>query len=141
MNRYVEANIVFSKFSRDYMELKRELPVRPSEMAVLNIITQRGERYTPREIADLLGVSKPMVAAHVAKLAKLGYITREPSDADKRSFFVLPTEKATALAKSFNRRQEEHLRAIEAGLGEERFTALLTLLAEAESVLKKTKEK
>lgn len=32
MDKYLEANAVFSKFSRDYIELKRDLPIRPSEM-------------------------------------------------------------------------------------------------------------
>lgn len=41
MDKYLNANIVFSKFSRNYMALKKDLPIRPSEMGVLNIITKK----------------------------------------------------------------------------------------------------
>lgn len=55
MDKYLRANAVFSRFSRSYMELKKELPICPSEMGVLNIITRRGGRYTPLMIAELFG--------------------------------------------------------------------------------------
>lgn len=76
MDKYLKANIVFSKFSRDYMGLKSGLPVRPSELAVLNIITKRGGNYTPLMIKELLGVSKPMITAHINVLEKKGTYTR-----------------------------------------------------------------
>ena len=137
MDKYMNANIVFSKFSRNYMELKKDLPIRPSEMAVLNIITQRGGQYTPLMIAELLGVSKPMVAAHISALEENGYIAKEPSDTDKRSFYVLPTDKATALAEKFKARQTEYLKAIESGLGEAEFDELVRLLDKTQPILDK----
>lgn len=70
MDKYINANIIFSKFSKNYMDLKKELPIRPSEMAVLNIITQLDGRYMPFMIARLLGVSKPMITAHIGVLLK-----------------------------------------------------------------------
>lgn len=51
MDKYLNADFVFSKFSRDYMALKKDLPVRPSEMSVLNIVTERFSLYTPGMIA------------------------------------------------------------------------------------------
>ena len=38
MDQYFNANAVFSLFSKKYMDLKKGLPNRPSEMGVLNII-------------------------------------------------------------------------------------------------------
>ena len=49
MDKYLKANIIFSKFSRDYVGLKKDLPIRPSEMGVLNIITKNMERLTDQE--------------------------------------------------------------------------------------------
>lgn len=141
MDKYMNANIVFSKFSRNYMELKKGLPIRPSEMAVLNTITQREGKYTPLMIADLLGVSKPMIAAHIGILLKKGYIFKEPSETDKRSFYVLPTEKAMKLTDKFNSEQTEYLKAVESALGEGEFNRLLTLLENALATLKNIKEK
>ena len=128
MDKYMNANMVISKFSRNYMDLKKELPIRPSEMAVLNIITQRDGRYTPLMIAELLGVSKPMIAAHIQVLSKKGYILKEPSLEDKRSFYVLPTEKAMELTNRFNAKQTEYLKEMETTLGETKFEELVSLL-------------
>lgn len=137
MDKYMDANIVFSKFSRDYMWLKNDLPIRPSEMAVVNIITQRDGRYTPHMLAELLGVSKPMVAAHISVLEKKGYIEKERSGKDRRSFYVLPTDKARELSNKFVLRQTEYLKAFEAELGEEGFDELVCLLGKAQPILDK----
>lgn len=133
----MDANIVFSKFSRDYMWLKNDLPIRPSEMAVVNIITQRDGRYTPHMLAELLGVSKPMVAAHISVLEKKGYIEKERSGKDRRSFYVLPTDKARELSNEFVSRQTEYLQAFEAELGEDGFDELVCLLGKAQPILDK----
>lgn len=140
MDKYMRANIVFSKFSGNYMELKKDLPIRPSEMAVLNIITQRDEQYTPLMIAALLGVSKPMIAAHIQVLLKKGYIYKENSTEDKRSFFVMPTEKAVKLTEKFNIKQTEKLKTIETAVGETEFDNLVCLLDKTLPVLEKMME-
>lgn len=128
MDKYINANRVLSRFSRNYMEQKKDLPIRPSEMAVLNIITQRGGQYTPLMIAELLGVSKPMIAAHIQVLLQKGYIRKEAALEDKRSFYVLPTDKAVRLTDEFKIKQTEYLKAIEAVIGETEFDELVRLL-------------
>ncbi len=137
----MNADIVFSKFSRNYMELKKELPIRPSEMAVLNIITQRRGKYTPLMITELLGVSKPMIAAHIRVFLKKGYILKESSKEDKRSFYVLPTDKAVALADKLNAKQKEYLKVIESALGETKFNTLVSLMNETLAILEKAEER
>ena len=136
----MNANAVFSKFSRDYMALKKDLPIRPSEMAVINIITKRDGNFTPLSIAELLGVSKPMIAAHVASLEKKGYIYKEGSELDKRSFYVRPTDKAKVLADAFEARQTKYLKRIEAHLGETEFAAMVRLLDKTQTILDEIKE-
>lgn len=140
MDKYMNANIVLSKFSKKYMELKKDLPIRPSEMGVLNIITQRNGKYTPLMIADLLGVSKPMIAAHIRVLLKKGYISKEISEDDRRSFYVLPTDKAVVLTDKFNKKQAEHLKSIERELGEVDFNELIRLLDKTFPMLEKMEE-
>lgn len=135
MNRYLKANIAFSKFSRDYSLLKKSLPIRPSEMGVLNIITRREEMFTPVMIAELLGVSKPMIAAHISSLEKQGYVYRESSLNDKRSFFVMPTDKAEELVAKAEEELEKQLKVIENRLGKERFDLLVSLLEQTQDAL------
>lgn len=139
MDKYVNANMVFSKFSRDYMELKKELPIRPSEMAVLNIIVKRAGTFTPLMIAELLGVSKPMITAHINVLEKKGYIYKDFALNDKRSFYVMPTEKAKALAEEADKKTGEELRKIESELGEKSFLSLIELLDKTQKILERKK--
>lgn len=131
MDRYINANIAFSKFSRDYIALKKDLPIRPSEMGVLNIIIKREGLYTPVMIAELLDVSKPMIAAHISSLEQKGYIYKASSLNDKRSFYVMPTDKAKQLVAETEAKMNENLKAIEYELGQEKFDLLVSLLEEA----------
>lgn len=85
MDQYFSANAALSKFSRNYMELKKNLPIRPSEMGVLNILAATPEPHTPMMLAELLGVSRPMVAAYLSSLSEKGYIKKERSADDGRA--------------------------------------------------------
>ncbi|MBR2029788.1 MAG: MarR family transcriptional regulator [Clostridia bacterium] len=137
MDKYLHANIVLSKFSRDYIDLKNDLPIRPSEMGVLNLLVKREGKYTPLAIADMLGVSKTMVAAHIAVLEKGEYITKQPSETDKRSFFVLPTEKAKRLVAEVDNRLDSQLKFLEQTMGADMFDALITLADWAQKTIEK----
>ena len=137
MEKYLHANIVLSKFSRDSIDLKNNLPIRPSEMGVLNLLVKREGKYTPLAIADMLGVSKTMVAAHIAVLEKGEYIVKQPSETDKRSFFVLPTEKAKRLVQEVDERLDSQLRFLEKTMGADMFDALITLADWAQKTIEK----
>lgn len=136
MTKYTEANIVFSMFCKNYEELKKDLPIRPSEMGVLNIIVQREGLFTPLMIAELLEVSKPMITAHITALEKKGYIFKEYSKEDKRSFYVMPTDKAKDLVKTTAQKMSHDLQTIEDSLGRDNFQKLLDLLSDVNQVLK-----
>lgn len=140
MDRYLNANVAFSKFSRDYAQLKKILPIRPSEMGVLNIITRREGDFTPLVLAEMIGVSKPMIAAHIGSLLKKGYVYKEASTDDKRSFYVRPTDRGRALADEFEARQTKYLKMIEASLGEAEFDELIRLLDKTQTIMDEMKE-
>ncbi len=135
MDKYLNANIAFSKFSRNYIALKKDLPIRPSEMGVLNIITKREGRFTPMMIAELLGVSKPMIAAHISVLENKGYICKDFALKDKRSFYVIPTEKALALIDETDQKLGEYLKIIENKLGKEKFDLLVEWIDETQEIM------
>ena len=137
MDKYFEANAVFSLFSRDYMELKNDLPIRPSEMGVLNILSKDDKRYTPLMVAEFLKVSKPMIANHISVLEKKGYITKDFSSDDKRSFYIIPTEKAKELVKNEEKKLRSKLKKIEEAIGTDKFEKLASILMEVNAVLKK----
>ena len=136
MDKYFNANAIFSVFSKKYMELKKDLPIRPSEMGVLNIITKKDTLFTPIMIAELLEVSKPMITNHITVLENRGYIKREYSKEDKRSFYVIPTEKAKELVKVTEKKMSKYLKQIENSLGKENFNKLLQMLTDTNKILK-----
>ena len=141
MDRYVNANAIFSIFSRDYMELKKNLPIRPSEMGVLNIVTKREGLFTPVMIAELLGVSKPMIANHISVLEKKGYVYKEFSSSDKRSFYIMPTDKAKELVEQEEEKLNKRLKEMENKIGTEKFELLINLICEVNKVLELDRRK
>jgi len=135
MNKYFTANAVLSVFSKNYMELKKGLPIRPSEMGVLNIITQTAGPHTPVLLAELLGVSKPMITAHLTTLLQKGYIKKQQSSDDKRVFYILPTEKALELVECAKKDLNKHLEQMLYEMGEEEFNDLVRLAEKANKIL------
>lgn len=140
MSEYMRANIVFSKFSRDFTELKNYLPIRPSEMGLLNIVTRRRRDLTPLALADIMAVSKPMIASLIQSLEKKGYVYKEPSSEDKRSFFVRPTEKAVELCAEYEAKQTERLKELEEKLSGEEFCELVRLMDKAQKIIREIKK-
>lgn len=135
MNPFLFANAEFSKFSRNYMELKKGLPVRPSEMGVLNIIVQTPGPHTSVMLADLLGVSKPMITAHLSVLMEKGYITKRQSSEDKRVYYILPTERALALVAAANEETSSLLELFIQAMGQAEFDTLVRLIADANRIM------
>lgn len=135
MNPYLFANAEFSKFSRNYMELKKGLPVRPSEMGVLNIIVQTSGPHTSVMLAELLGVSKPMITAHLSVLIEKGYITKQQSSEDKRVYYILPTERALDLVAAANKETSSLFESFIQAMGQVEFDTLVRLIADANRIM------
>lgn len=136
MDKYIAANAVFSMFSKNYMELKKGLPIRPSEMGVLNIIAETEGQYTSVKLADMLGVSKQMITAHISSLESKEYITKAPCSQDKRAYYIIPTDKALELVESAKADLNEKLEQLENELGENEFNTLVKLAEKANEIMK-----
>ena len=136
MDKYFVANAVLSVFSKNYMDLKKGLPIRPSEMGVLNIISETEGPHTPVILAEMLKVSKPMITAHITSLENKGYIIKRPSPQDKRAYYILPTEKAQALVKKAKADLTHKLDWLIDGLGRDDFNALIELAEKANNIMK-----
>ncbi len=135
MDQYFAANAVLSKFSRYYMDLKKNLPIRPSEMAVLNILTVTPGPHTPAMLAERLRVSKPMITALVTALSKKGYVTKERSQEDRRAYYVRLTKKAEALVETASADTNKHLDQLIAAMGQTEFDMLVDLTRKANEIL------
>lgn len=136
VDMFFHANAVLSIFAKNYMELKKGLPIRPSEMGVLNIITQTEGPYTPVMLAELLGVSKQMITTHIRSLEGQGYITKSPSPQDKRAYYILPTAKAMELVEWARADLNGKLGDLVDGLGADGFQTLVELAGKANTIMK-----
>lgn len=141
MERYVTANAEFSKFSRNYMELKKNLPIRPSEMGILNIIAATPGPHSSVMLAEFLGVSKPMITANLNSLSEKGYITKEQSQEDKRVYYVLLTPKALQLVEAAKADTNRHLARLVEAMGQDEFDMLIKLTQKANQVLEANRKK
>lgn len=141
MDKYLKANAELSKFCRNYMDLKKNLPIRPSEMGVLNIIAETPGPHTSVMLTELLGVSKPMIAAHLSVLIKKGYITKQQSPDDKRVFFIKPTEKALDLVAYAKKELNGQLELLIQTLGQKEFATLVDYITEANQILEADRKK
>lgn len=135
MDKYFKVNAILSKFSKNYMELKKGLPIRPSEMGVLNIIVGTEGPHTPVMVAEMLGVSKPMITAHITSLESKGYITKDPSAPDKRAYYIRPADKALELVESAKMDMNGKLECLIDGMGQEEFDTFIRLAETANRVL------
>ena len=77
-----------------------------------------------------------MITAHISVLEKKGYIYKEYSKQDGRSFYVKPTEKAVELVRMTGEKMDGYFRQIEAELGGESFSELLKTLEHTTEILK-----
>lgn len=136
MDKYIAANAVFSRFSQDYMALKRGWPIRPSEMGVLNILAATPGPHTSVMLAELLGVSKPMITAYLTALSQRGYIVKEQSPSDRRVYYVRLTPKALELVETTRAETHAQLDNLASAMGQEDFDQLVALLQRANQILK-----
>ena len=137
MDKYFFANAVLSVFCKNYMGLKKGLPVRPSEMGVLNIISETEGPHTPVKLAEMLKVSKPMITAHITSLENKGYIIKSPSPQDKRAYYILPTEKAKTLVQTAKSDLKNKLDVLKKELGRDDFNALVAIAEKANKIIER----
>lgn len=129
------AGAQLARFCRCYIQAKVDMPIRPSEMGVLNVLCTAVGPHTPVSLASALCVSRPMIAAHLNALVARGLITRVPSPEDGRSFYILPSKRGRDLFESVSKFEAERLNAMMAKLGQKKFDDFIKLVAAVNQVL------
>lgn len=72
------------------------------QMALLLLVYLTPGPHTVRGLANLLGVSKPVVTRALNTLGALGYLKRERDEADRRNIFVAHTETGARFLERFS---------------------------------------
>ncbi len=129
-----------SMFCRLNINMKKDLPIRSSDMGLLILICKNDKPITPVIAADFFKVKKPMITSMVSNLLKQGYIEKKPSLDDKRSFTLEPTEKAKELVEVTYSEYIKTMELLRNKLGVNDFRRLIKLLEQCNYVLLEEKK-
>ena len=130
-----EAVCELDLFCRVYMRLRPGLPIRHSEMSVLEILCVTPGPHTPVSLAGALRVSRPMVAAHLNALQSVGLITRISSPEDGRSVYILPTKSGKKLFAEYHRANQRIVAELSQKMGAKKFETFVRLITTANKIL------
>ena len=122
-------------FCRVYMRLQSDLPIPYGQLRVLYILCETPGPHTPMMLADVLRVSRPMVAAHINALLDGGYVTRVASPEDGRSVYILCTKKGRALIEKTNRGLLKINEKLSQKMGAKKFETFCKLTNQASAIL------
>lgn len=123
-----------SLFCRLNINYKKNLPVRSSEMGLLIYVCKSKEPVTSVMAAAFFKVKKPMIAHMVASLIRNGYLEKKPSQIDKRSFELLPTERTKTLVEETYSEYLKTMALLKSQLGGD-YETLVELLGRANTIL------
>ncbi|MDF2556754.1 MAG: MarR family transcriptional regulator [Bacillales bacterium] len=144
MDEFFNGAETLSLFCRTFLNLKRNLPIRNSEMGLLIYLvrsSEANEDVTSIQIGQFLKISKPMVTAMTTSLIKGDYIVRIQDENDKRSYKLIPTGKAKTLVHST---YQEYLKAfviLKEEMGEENYKRFIELADQANAIFIKGNSK
>ncbi|MCX8131676.1 MAG: MarR family transcriptional regulator [Clostridia bacterium] len=93
----------------------------------IDIINQLG-RPTFSELTKALGLSKPSITAIVEKLVNAGYVRKEKSPEDKRSFYISLTEKGRRVCKMHDEMHERIIGSFRLYINDTEFIQLMSIL-------------
>lgn len=126
---------IVSRFCRIQMNMKRDIPIRSSEMGALIFVEKSEEPVTPLMISNFFGISKPSVTDMVNALIKKDYLTKTPSEKDKRSYFVFATPKGHELVEAAFKEYVKAIELLKEKMGIQEFELFIQLMEKANNVL------
>lgn len=129
-----------SRFCRLQMNVKRDLPIRASEMGVLIFVSKSQEPATPLMISNFFGIAKPSVTEVVNSLVKKDYLIKMPSQVDRRSYTLKVTVKGQELLDSTYSDYFKALELLEERMGVDEFKLFVQLLQKANDILGEEKK-
>lgn len=124
-----------SLFCRLIINMRKDIPIRSSEMGLLIYLVKSNGTNTPLEAANYFKVSKAMITNMVTSLTKKGYIIREQSTEDKRSYLLNPTQKAVILVNETYDENFKVMSMLQDKLGIDEFQDFTRLLEKVNSIL------
>ena len=100
----------------------------PTQMHTIEVIGHQ-QNMRMKELAERLGVTTGTLTVAVDKLEKMGLVVRVPHDQDRRSYFVILTDRGTTLFEEHHHFHREFTSEITLDLRREEVADLSNLLA------------
>ncbi|GKU24659.1 MarR family winged helix-turn-helix transcriptional regulator [Clostridium folliculivorans] len=129
-----------SMFCRLQMNVKRDIPIRPSEMGVLIFTKTQEEQVTPLMISNFFRITKPSVTAMVNTLITKGYLIKTKSLTDGRSYTISASDKGIELVEETYNEYFKTMELLKQRLGSEDFSRFIELIQKANKILGEEKE-
>lgn len=138
-NDIINSTEAIALFCRLQMNLKRDIPIRPSEMGVLIFIQKQSIPVTPLMISNFFRITKPSVTSMINSLIKKNYLMRIPSSIDGRSYTVSTTVQGKELVESTYNEYLRMTQLLEKKMGSKEFNLFIELIQKANNILSEEK--
>lgn len=126
---------VLGRFCRLKLAVKQDLPLRSSEMGVLIYLSKQTSDVTPLMVSEFLRVKKPSVTPLIQTLIKKGYVTKQRSQVDKRSYTLQVTERGSRLLEEVEADYLLSVSVLKEKLGDDQFNEWIRLTEKANTIL------
>lgn len=127
-------------FCRLNMKVKRDLPIRASEMGVLIYTSKQDVEVTPLMISQFFKIAKPSVTTMIKPLLRLNYLQKTLSMIDKRSYTLTLTNKGRNLVDATSNDYFKSIEVMIDKMGITEFSTLIELLDKANLILEGIEE-
>lgn len=131
---------VIGLFCRLNMKLKRDLPIRASEMSVLIYISKLNADVTPLMISRFFKITKPSVTSMLNTLLRISYLEKIPSEFDKRSYLLRITKKGENLVESTFNEYHKSIEVMIDKMGLDTFNRFIETLKNVNEILEGIEE-
>lgn len=131
---------IIGLFCRQQTNVKKELPVRSSEMGALIFVERQEGQVTPLMLSAFFQISKPSVTTIINSLVKKQFLRKIPSSSDGRSYSVELTPSGRALVSTMADEYYRNLERLQEEMGSAEFGMFIDLMQKATDILGK-KEK
>jgi DNA-binding MarR family transcriptional regulator len=118
---------LYDKVSSWEHSVVKDSGLSPAQMHTIEIIGHR-KNLRMKELAEKLGVTTGTLTIGVDKLEKLNLVERKPHDTDRRSYFVVLTDKGERMFEEHHRFHEDFTREVSTELTNDEIDILSNLL-------------
>lgn len=118
---------LYDKISSWEHSVVKDSGLSPAQMHTIEVIGHR-KNLRMKELAEKLGVTTGTLTIAVDKLEKLDLVARKPHDTDRRSYFVILTEKGEKMFAEHHRFHEDFTSEISTELTNAEIKTFSTLL-------------